>query len=310
MYVSVPKAACTSLKWLVAGLAGEDPQRFYDGLSREAGRQMTIHIRSRWQHTPKLHDLDAAALAEIRPDNGWFIFGVVRHPVARLWSGWQSKFLLQETRFHVRYPDGPWPRVPQSTQDVVEDFHEFVYALTREKPVSVARDRHFRNQRMLLRTSTVDYTRIYRTDEMSRLLTDLEAHLAPLGLQSMPSLLRSNETPLPLIAAAIPDDVLGLIQKRFAVDFEDFGYDDPMPTLSPVTEYTSDQLAEVGRLVDRGERIGDLYELAMRSQHRIQRQARRIEALQAQVARAKPSGLDRVRARAWSAARSVKRRLS
>jgi hypothetical protein len=156
----------------------------------------------------------------------------------------------------------------------------------------------------------VDYTRVYRTDEMSRLLNDLEAHLAPLGLQSMPSLLRSNETPLPLIAAAIPDDVLGLIQKRFAVDFEDFGYDDPMPTLSPATEYTSDQLAEVGRLVDRGERIGDLYELAMRSQHRIQRQARRIEALQAQVARAKPSGLDRVRARARAAARSVKRRLS
>jgi hypothetical protein len=25
VYVSVPKAACTSLKWLVAGVQGEDP---------------------------------------------------------------------------------------------------------------------------------------------------------------------------------------------------------------------------------------------------------------------------------------------
>jgi hypothetical protein len=39
VYVSVPKAACTSLKWLVAGLQGESPERFYrSGVVRSAVR--------------------------------------------------------------------------------------------------------------------------------------------------------------------------------------------------------------------------------------------------------------------------------
>jgi hypothetical protein len=46
VYVSVNKAACTSLKWLVAGLQGEDPARFHRSLSREVGRAMTIHRRN------------------------------------------------------------------------------------------------------------------------------------------------------------------------------------------------------------------------------------------------------------------------
>src|SRR5918998_6925611 len=80
VYVSVNKAACTSLKWLIADLQGENRQRFYRSLSREVSRTMTIHRRSLWQHTPMAAKLPAHELAEISPENGWFIFAVVRHP--------------------------------------------------------------------------------------------------------------------------------------------------------------------------------------------------------------------------------------
>src|SRR3954470_19716052 len=72
VYVSVPKAACTSLKWLVAGVQGEDPERFHRSLSREVARSLCIHRRGMWQHTPMLHALSEEELAAI--DESWFVF--------------------------------------------------------------------------------------------------------------------------------------------------------------------------------------------------------------------------------------------
>ena len=96
MYVSVNKAACTSLKWLVAEVQAEDPERFHGSLSSELSRTMTIHRRDLWEHTPMAREMPDEKLDAISPDEGWFVFGVVRHPTARLFSAWQSKLLLRE----------------------------------------------------------------------------------------------------------------------------------------------------------------------------------------------------------------------
>src|SRR5215213_10186626 len=151
VYVSVPKAACTSLKWLVAELQGEDPERFHRSLSREVGRAMTIHRRDLWRHTPMLHELPDDELAAISPDDGWFVFAVVRHPSARVWAAWQSKFLLREPRWIDEFAGAPWlPRVPESTQDVIEDFGRFVASIARDPNQAVMRDRHFMTQTELV----------------------------------------------------------------------------------------------------------------------------------------------------------------
>src|SRR3954463_2662359 len=86
VYVSVNKAACTSMKWLVAGLQEERPEQFHISMSREGGRGVPIHKESLWGRTPMLHRLPAAKLEAISPEAGWFIFAVVRHPAARVWS--------------------------------------------------------------------------------------------------------------------------------------------------------------------------------------------------------------------------------
>src|SRR3954453_22939197 len=136
VYVSVPKAACTSLKWLVAGVQGEDPERFPPPLRRGGGRSLCIPRRGKWQHTPMLHALSDEQLAEI--DDSWFVFAVVRHPAARVWSAWQSKFLLREPRWVDEYGEFGWlPRVPQTTADVLEDFAGFIASIhaEREQPI-------------------------------------------------------------------------------------------------------------------------------------------------------------------------------
>jgi hypothetical protein len=300
VYVSVPKAACTSLKWVVADLQGESAERFARSLSREVSRAMCIHRREMWQHTPMLTELPAEELAAVSPDNGWFVFTVVRHPSARLFSGWQSKFLLREPRWVHDLGDAPWfPRVPASTSDVVEDFGRFVRALDQDPAHVVLRDRHFLPQVDLIRADRVPYSRVYGTREIPQLLQDFEAHLRRQGWEGRLQLRRSNETPLAPVAALFDPEVTGAIGRIYGKDFEAFGYADVVPDgLEAGGDYPERAFAEIERLVERGERIGDL---AMRAQA-LRRRAKGRRSQPAPPP-AQPSRLGRV-------VRGVKRKMA
>jgi len=260
VYVSVPKAACTSLKWLVAELQGEDPERFHRSLSREVGRAMTIHRRDLWRHTPMLHELPDDELAAISPDDGWFVFAVVRHPSARVWAAWQSKFLLREPRWIDEFAGAPWlPRVPESTQDVIEDFGRFVESIARDPSQAVMSDRHFMTQTELVTPAATPYTKVYETAEIPRLLEDLGAHLRAQGWEGTLALGQSNETPLTPLASLFTPAVTEGIRSVYGVDFEAFGYADlAPPKTDPADEYPRSLLVAVGLLAERGERLGDL----------------------------------------------------
>jgi hypothetical protein len=265
MYVSVNKAACTSLKWLVADVQEESRERFHRSLSREVSRTMTIHRRSLWQNTPMAKWMTDEELAAI--DDGWFVFGVVRHPTARLFSAWQSKLLLREPWWWVdEFGEESWfPRVPASRDEVVEDFVRFVRAIAQNPELRVFRNRHFAPQKYLLAVDRMDYTRIYRTAEIPSLLSDFERHLRAQGWEGERlSLARANETPLKPIPSLFTDEVLEASRSLYADDFSQFGYDDPMPGgLDPSDAYSEASIAEVGRLIERSERIHDL---ALRAQ--------------------------------------------
>jgi hypothetical protein len=274
MYVSVNKAACTTLKWLVAEVQGEDLERFHGSLWDEVSRTMTIHQRRLWQHTPMAMRLSEEELAAISPENGWFVFAVVRHPTARLFSAWQSKLLLREPWWTKQYGDADWfPRVPRSGDDVVEDFTRFTRALA-AGDAPLMRNRHFAPQRRLLRPRRMSYSRIYRTSELSELLRDFEAHLRERGWEGEPlRLRRTNETPLPAIRALFGPEVQAAAATLYPADLKVFGYDDVVPGGLVDGGYDDEAVAEVVRLIERSERIGDLAARArsLRSQLRTAR---------------------------------------
>jgi hypothetical protein len=296
VYVSVNKAACTSLKWLVADLQGENRQRFYRSLSREVSRTMTIHRRSLWQHTPMAAKLPAHELAEISPDNGWFIFAVVRHPTARLFSAWQSKLLLREPWWEENFGREPWfPRVPRNSDELLEDWLTFARAAADDPEQRIMRNRHFAPQHWMLAADKMPYTRIYGTREIPELLSEFATHLRANGWEGEKLVLpRSNETPLKPLRAAFPDDVLASMERIYAADFEAFDYDGPLPDgLDEADRYPDTALHEIGRLIERSERINDM---ALRTRE-FKREA---EAARAKVATAEngnghPSVLDRAR---------------
>ena len=209
VYVSVNKAACTSLKWLVADLQDERPEQFYASMSREVGRTMTIHKRSLWERTPMLARLPPEELEAISPDDGWFIFGVVRHPAARVWSAWQSKLLLREPWWAERFGSEPWfPRIPAGTEDIREDFGRFVAAIADEPDHPIMRNRHLGVQSPMLAADRMPYSRIYRTDEIPLLLADFERHLRAQGWDGTLSLTTSNESPLRPLRSFFTDPVV------------------------------------------------------------------------------------------------------
>lgn len=259
-YVVVSKAACTSFKWLVAELQGEEPAQFHARTSRMVTRDMCIHHRGAFLRTPRLADLADDALEEVSTENGWFIFTLSRHPAARLFSAWQSKLLLREPRWVELHGHAPWfPRVPRSTEDVVEDFARFAEVLTDERGQWILGRRHFMPQVAEAAPDRVPYTRIYDTAEIPQLLADLEGHLRAHGWEGELRLKQSNETPLRPIARLFDEPVREAIASVFADDFRAFGYDDPLPPrLDPLDEYPAAAFEEVGRLIERHERIGDL----------------------------------------------------
>jgi hypothetical protein len=281
MYISVNKAACTSLKWLVAEVQGESPDRFARSLSRELTRTMTVHRRNLWRHTPMAKQLSDDELAAIDPHDDWFVFAVVRHPTARLFSAWQSKLLLREGWWVEEFGHEPWfPRVPHATEDVVEDFRRFVRAAEEDPEHNILRNRHFAPQPWMLATDRMDYTRIYPTSEIPQLLEDLERHLRANGWEGEPlKLRRANETPLPPIPSLFGPDVLETVQHMFADDFRTFGYDDPMPGgLDRSDGYTDAQIAEVERLIERAERINDLATRGQKLNKQLKRAERRAQS--------------------------------
>jgi hypothetical protein len=307
VYVSVPKAACTSIKWLIADLQGEDPARFHGALTREVGRDMTIHRRRRWQHTPMLHQLSDEELAAISPDEGWFVFALTRHPSVRLWSAWQSKFLLREPKWVERFGEAPWfPRLPRTTRDIVEDFQRFARSMAEDPSELVMRDRHFYPQTGLIAPDRSPYTQIYDTAEIPQFLEHLAAHLSAQGWRGTPTLPASNETPLRPLRSMFSPDVVDAIGSVYREDFDRFGYAHVIPDkLEPADGYDDSAIRAIARLAERGERIGDLALKSQRLFALTKANQREIKELKRRVAQ-----LSAARGLGEGVARKVRRRMS
>lgn len=261
VYVSTPKAACTTIKWMLADLQGAKSKRFYKSLTGETSRSTTVHQGRRFfPKTPRLRQLSDEKLAEITPENGWMVFTMTRHPAARLWSAWQSKFLLKEPRFATPFRNEDWmPRDPESTEQVIEDWHRFVNAVSSNPRTKIMQDVHFRSQSELLNIGGTPYDKVYDTSQFKVMIKELEEHLRGQGWSGELGMRRSNETPLPAIAPAFPDDIVEKIAKLYREDFEKLDYDDPRPPkLRPDESFSSDLLSATAIIVERGERIGDL----------------------------------------------------
>lgn len=323
MFVQVHKNACTSLKWMVAGIAGEDLRGFGPSLEASAGDEDDIHDRRQWRRTPWLDQLDPEIRSQIHPDNGWFVFAVTRDPRSRLFSAWQSKLLLENPGY-THYKKEPWyPRHPVSTDSIVEDFAEFVDLLVREPGHRIRADAHFSDQVELLHEDLVTYTHIYDVRDLGRLQADLRRHLAGIGWTGDLTLPRANRTPLSLNARVLDDGLDAQIQKIYAADFERFGDRWNAPHVAPLPTWTAEDLAMVDQRAAVGRRIGYLRDRALdfrrraaverkradEEKRRADRHKKRAHRLRRQLGRRSASAPQQPRSAARVVAGDLRRRI-
>ena len=286
VYVSVTKVACTSLRWMVADLAGEDLESFYSGPAAHQTRLMTIHRdREHWQKTPQLFRLPLEERAQISRDKGWLIFAVVRDPWTRLWSGWQSKFLVRHPFYVKQYGEEDWfPRVPRSQQDVVEDFAKFVFAEPWLSNERLFTDVHFKTQAYSVRPQGINYSRVYDLARLDELFADVHTHLRGLGKDQELYLPRANETPLPLIPAVLEGGVAEAVEKSYREDFDSFGDRWGLDQVKMSGDaWSDDAIKHTQYHTVANQRIGDISLVAKQAQARVVKYRERAETLQQEV---------------------------
>lgn len=260
VYVPVAKAASTTLRWMVADLAGEDFSRFYRAVGKHSSRLATINAdRKLWRRSPRLDDLPAELVQEISPDNGWFVFSVVRDPWTRLWSAWQSTFLARHQDYLAEYANETWfPREPDQPADIVEDWTNFVRAKPWQSHPTLRHDRQFISQVSAVRPRQMNYTKIYGLAELPVLLDDIRAHLDTVGKGQELYLPTGAEEPVSLAAEVLAGGNAEAIADAYRDDVETFGQHWRVADVAVAETIGTDAVRVISYQIVANERVADL----------------------------------------------------
>jgi len=261
-FLPMPKSGCTSMLWTLADLAGLRRERFLRSQQHEVSRALTVHDMQRWRPTHRWLHHPEARRREILADDSWLRFTIVRDPVARLWSAWQSKLLLQEPRFVERFSAEPWfPRGVASVDDLLDAFRSFVAALDAESDTA-PHDAHWGPQSGLLAAFPVTWTGRAEAPETS--LRTLRLHLAAQGVDPARvagDVPRENANPIPFHPCVYDEATAAITARMYADDLAAWGYPAPSVAAEGAEEWRATaarRLRLVGELVERHLRIGDL----------------------------------------------------
>ena len=274
VFTALNKNACTSLKWMIAQVAGEDLESFKAGIGTYTTDRESIHNRRLWKRALTMNQVDPEVRAGIDPDNGWLIFAVVRDPRSRMFSAWQNKLLFHNAGY-AKWRREPWyPRDAFDAPGIVAEFARFVDALDADPnhPLLLD-DNHFRSQTRLLRLDHLTYSRIYDISEITGAVEDVQAHLAALGIGAPEfPLERANDTPLKANASVIDTAIREKIERIYAEDFKRFGDRWEFAKIADARAWTQADLDQASVRATLGRRITELRELAMTQRRRAERE--------------------------------------
>ena len=220
-YMETPKAACTTLKWVLANVSD-----FHGEPVWTAGRaqlEMCIHGRD-FHPLPSL--LNVAQPDEVLFGGKYVRFCVVRNPYNRLVSAWANKLwqgdpLFLEVNKTIQRYHGR-----EGTKDICS-FRDFAdWVVTTNDPNAC--DVHWRPQEKLVFSEVVPYDAIIKTEKLVEGLEGIFSSIESVKRYDVRALLKRynfNES-LPITDELLYDDALAArVYKFYKVDFETFGYD-------------------------------------------------------------------------------------
>jgi Sulfotransferase family len=289
LFLPVPKAGCTSVLWVLSGLAGIPPETFARSPMPEVTPALTVHDMNLWRPEHRLAEYSESERDRLLSEDGWFRFSIVRHPATRLWSAWQSKLLLREPRFVEDFGTEPWfPRIPERPADLVEDFRRFVAAVGRGE----AEDVHWAVQDELVAQLPLDHVgRVERLDDTLALLREhLLARVWPADSG------RENRSPLAMPPHVYDSAAAEVLSRHYRADFRRYGYGaallDGAATAGDWAARVEPLLGVLRGTIDEHARVGQLHRIAQQRGRRAQAVEERLETVAArQVGHARSPAL-------------------
>ena len=258
LYVATPKVACTSLKWWLANLAGCGDQILNANVSFESDPELIIHDTYH-RVALQMTGLNDPGLDLALTSADYFKFCVVRNPFKRVFSAWQSKWLIREPlQKSALHGAAISDRSIETTDDLRANFDVFIDNLARCKSEGID-DAHLIPQSELLRPDLINYDCVARIEDLGDLKNKLSIHLG-MGYSDPFAKERANVSLLPYLTCYFSEDAINSILDIYADDFELFGYEKTLPAGRDSFNKEEAELAirAVKLLRGRNERIGEL----------------------------------------------------
>lgn len=259
LYVATPKVACTSFKWWFSELVGVREAIEQSTNSMESAPELVIHDRFA-RSAPEFSGANEAGLIDALTSPDYFRFCLVRNPFTRIFSAWQSKWLLREPLQVGFYSEMLVEPVIESAADIRRAFEGFLLFLASLSSDSDW-DVHVAPQVSLLEPERIAYRMMAHIEDPAALMQALAVQIGP-GFRDPLSGTRANVSLLPYSATWISDESAELIRTLFARDFEAFGYDTTVPpgALALSVDVLAMALRSIKLIRGRNVRIGELVE--------------------------------------------------
>ncbi len=214
MYFEVPKAACSTMKWLLHSIEKAPPIKHFVGPNREARRDMFIHARENLP-IPSLLQLDDELQEFVLTSPEVMRFTVVRNPYTRLESAWKDKVQLCAPRYEDLCIEikGALPTGDDPASQV--SFDEFVTAVEGQ---DIARcDSHWRSQWEHTLRGAMNFSHIGRTEDLPALLASFFDHIGEPN-RAVPQLNAIDRD------TEYTDEIAARVYRLYRRDFEAFDY--------------------------------------------------------------------------------------
>lgn len=241
LYVPTAKAACSTMRLIVAQAAGTYRPDLSD--------RVTSHLLSPAQtiHSASVHGLRGLSqlptrqIREILQSPEWLRVTGVRHPLGRAYSAWGNRLLLRAPGLARRFADvaadvlvedpddsGRVGERRAERLDLTATFANFVRTFA-EHHRELMGDGHFMTQTDFSRPDLIDYSLRVRVDApgelvgFARMLTERRIAMGLPAIDIVPQ--RLNEgLGVPLHEVCTRDQA-GIIESIYQVDFDTFGFE-------------------------------------------------------------------------------------
>jgi len=188
LYLPTPKAACTTLKLLLAEAAGTHHPAMADRLA-------IMHVsRAQTIHHPAVHgltrfvDLPSRNQREILGSSDWLRIASLRDPVSRAYSAWENRVFMRAHRRTKEIIALAHDVSTNGSLDIAASFAHFAQVLAANESTFMV-DHHFWPQSRVVQTDHVQFTSLVRVDQpgeidgFARLLSERSGKsLTPLRL--------------------------------------------------------------------------------------------------------------------------------